>query len=33
MALLASLTDAGFIDVARATMMGGSVQLLTGTRA
>jgi demethylmenaquinone methyltransferase/2-methoxy-6-polyprenyl-1,4-benzoquinol methylase len=32
MALLASLTDAGFIDVARATMMGGSVQLLTGTR-
>lgn len=32
-ALLASLTDAGFADVARVTMMGGSVQLFTGTRA
>lgn len=27
------LGDAGFVDVGRVTMMGGSVQLLTGTRA
>jgi demethylmenaquinone methyltransferase/2-methoxy-6-polyprenyl-1,4-benzoquinol methylase len=31
-ALLASLAEAGFGDVARVTMTGGAVQLLTGTR-
>jgi demethylmenaquinone methyltransferase/2-methoxy-6-polyprenyl-1,4-benzoquinol methylase len=31
--LVAMLRGAGFGDVARATMMGGSVQLLTGTRS
>jgi demethylmenaquinone methyltransferase/2-methoxy-6-polyprenyl-1,4-benzoquinol methylase len=31
--LTALLGDAGFADVRRVTMMGGSVQLLTGTRA
>lgn len=32
-ALVAGLSDAGFVATARATMTGGSVQLLTGTRA
>jgi len=32
-ALLAMLADAGFGQVQRHTMMGGSVQLLTGTRS
>ncbi|MEX2256753.1 MAG: ubiquinone/menaquinone biosynthesis methyltransferase [Acidimicrobiia bacterium] len=32
-ALVAALGRAGFTDTARATMTGGSVQLLTGTRA
>ncbi len=32
-ALVEQLTSAGFTDVARHTMTGGSVQLLTGTRA
>jgi demethylmenaquinone methyltransferase/2-methoxy-6-polyprenyl-1,4-benzoquinol methylase len=31
--LVAMLRDAGFVDVVRATMMGGSVQLVTGTRS
>jgi demethylmenaquinone methyltransferase/2-methoxy-6-polyprenyl-1,4-benzoquinol methylase len=31
--LVALLAEAGFVDVDRVTMMGGSVQLLTGTRA
>jgi len=33
LALVTSLSAAGFTDVERVTMMGGSVQLLTGTRA
>jgi demethylmenaquinone methyltransferase / 2-methoxy-6-polyprenyl-1,4-benzoquinol methylase len=32
-ALIAQLSGAGFVDVTRRTMTGGSVQLLTGTRA
>jgi demethylmenaquinone methyltransferase / 2-methoxy-6-polyprenyl-1,4-benzoquinol methylase len=32
-ALVAALSDAGFVGTARTTMTGGSVQLLTGTRA